>query len=72
MSGGYSEAASRVLAMLERGTIHTTGNQTKILLIQTARVTHVRGWVPVSHGIAATLLSHGTTAGRASAAASIQ
>ena len=81
MPGGYSEAASRVLTMLEetwqairarhpeippvviiiasgttgrdarwgrfdpqRWTIHTTGTLTKILLIQTTPVTHLRGW----------------------------
>jgi DnaJ domain len=80
MPGGYSEAASRVLTMLEetwqairarhpemppvviiiasgttgrdarwgrfdsqRWTIHTTGTLTKILLIQTTPVTHLRG-----------------------------
>jgi hypothetical protein len=80
MPGGYSEAASRVLTMLEeswqairarhpeippvviiiasgttgpdarwgrfdpqRRTIHTTGTLTKILLIQTTPVTHLRG-----------------------------
>ena len=81
MPGGYSEASSRVLTMLEetwqairaghpemppvviiiasgttgrdarwgrfdsqRWTIHTTGTLTKILLIQTTPVTHLRGW----------------------------
>jgi len=81
MPGGYSEAASRVLTMLEeswqairarhpeippvvviiasgttggdarwgrfdprRWTIHTTGTLTKIVLIQTTPVTHLRGW----------------------------
>jgi DnaJ-class molecular chaperone len=80
MPGGYSEAASRVLTMLEeiwqairaghpemppvviiasgstgrdarwgrfdsqRWTVHTTGTLTKILLIQTTPVTHLRGW----------------------------
>ena len=81
MPDGYSEAASRVLTMLEetwqairarhpeippvviiiasgttgrdarwgrfdpqRWTIHTTGTLTKILLIQTTPVTHLRGW----------------------------
>ena len=81
MPGGYSETASRVLAVLEetwqavrarhlemppvviviasgttgrdarwgrfdpqRRTIHTTGTLTKILLIQTTPVTHLRGW----------------------------
>ena len=82
MPGGYSEATSRVLTILEetwqaiRGrrpeippvvviiiasgitgpdarwdrfdpqgwTIHTTGTLTKILLIQTTPVTHLRGW----------------------------
>jgi DnaJ domain len=81
MPGGYSQAASRVLTMLEatwqgiharhpdippvviiiargttgqdarwghfgpqRGTIHTTGTRTKILLIQTTPVTHRRAW----------------------------
>ena len=80
MPGGYSEAASRVLTMLEetwqairarhpeippvviiiasgttgrdarwghlgpqRWTIHTTGTLTKIVLIQTTPVTHLRG-----------------------------
>jgi hypothetical protein len=79
MPGGYSEAASRVLTMLEetwqairarhpemppvviiasgstgrdarwgrfdsqRWTVHTTGTLTKILLIQTTPVTHLRG-----------------------------
>jgi hypothetical protein len=81
MAGEYSEAASRVLAMLEetwqairahhpeippvviiiaggttgrearwdrfdsqRWTVHITGTLTKILLIQTTPVTHLRGW----------------------------
>jgi len=81
MPGGYSEAASRVLTMLEQTwqairarhpeippvvviiasgttgrdarwgrfdsqpwTVHTTGTLTKILLIQTTPVTHLRGW----------------------------
>ena len=77
MPDGYSEAAGRVLTMLEetwqairarhaemppvviiiasrdarwgrfdsqRWTIHTTGTPTKILLIQTTPVTHLRGW----------------------------
>jgi hypothetical protein len=81
MPGGYSEAASRVLTMLEeswqairarhpeippvviiiasgttgrdarwgrfdpqRWTIDTTGTLTKILLIETTPVTHLRGW----------------------------
>ena len=81
MPGGYSEAASRVLTMLEeswqairarhpeippvviiiasgttgrdarwgrfdsqRWTIHTTGTLTRVLLIQTTPVTHLRGW----------------------------
>ena len=81
MPGGYSEAASRVLTMLEetwqairarhpemppvviiiasgttgrdarwgrfdsqQWTIHTTGTLTKIVLIQTTPVTHLRGW----------------------------
>jgi DnaJ-class molecular chaperone len=84
MPGGYSEAASRVLTMLEetwqatrarhpeippvviiiasgttgrdarwgrfdsqRRTIHTTGTPTKILLIQTTPVTHLRRWYGV-------------------------
>ena len=82
MPGGYSEAASRVLTMLEetwqairarhpemppvvviiiasgttgrdarwgrlgpqRWTVRTTGTLTKLLLIQTTPVTHLRGW----------------------------
>ena len=81
MPGGYSEASSRVLTMLEetwqairaghpemppvviiiasgttgwdarwgrfdsqQWTIHTTGTLTKIVLIQTTPVTHLRGW----------------------------
>ena len=81
MPGGHSEAASRILAVLEetwqairarhpeiplvviiiargttgrgtkwghfdpqRWTVHTTGTLTKILLIQTTPVTHLRGW----------------------------
>ena len=81
MPGEYSEAASRVLTMLEetwqairarhpdmlpvaiiiasgttgrearrgrfdsqRWTVHTTGTLTKILLIKTSPVTHIRGW----------------------------
>jgi curved DNA-binding protein CbpA len=82
MPGGYSDATSRVLMMLEetwqviratrhpevppvviiiasgttgrdarwghfdpqRWTFHTTGTLTKILLIQTTPVTHLRGW----------------------------
>lgn len=77
MPGGYSEAASRVLTMLEetwqailarqveippvviiiasgttgRGrfdsqqwTVHAAGTLTKILVIQTTPVTHLRGW----------------------------
>ncbi len=81
MPSGYSEAASRVVTMLEetwqavrarhpeippvviiiasgttgwdarwghfdpqRWTIHTTGTLTKILLVQTIPVTHLRGW----------------------------
>ena len=84
MPGGYSEAASRVLTMLEetwqairardleiptvviiiasgttgrdvrwgrfdsqQWTIHTTGTLTKILLIQTTPVIHLRGWYGV-------------------------
>jgi hypothetical protein len=84
MPGEYSEAASRVLTMLEetwqatrarhpeippvviiiasgttgrearwgrldsqRWTLHTTRAPTKILLIQTTRVTHIRGWYGV-------------------------
>ena len=84
MPSGYSEAASRVLTMLEeswqairarhpeippvviiiasgttgrdarwgrfdsqRWTVHTTGTLTKILLIQTTPVTHLRGWYGV-------------------------
>jgi curved DNA-binding protein CbpA len=84
MPGEYSEAASRVLTMLEetwlairarhpeippvviiiasgttgpdvrwghfdpqRWTIHTAGTLTKILLIQTTPVTHLRGWYGV-------------------------
>jgi curved DNA-binding protein CbpA len=84
MPDGYSEAASRVLTVLEetwqgirarhpemppvviiiassttgrdarwgrfdsqRRTVHTTGTLTKILLIQTTPVTHLRGWYGV-------------------------